>query len=82
MRGLFSGLGLCFLLISGVHAQDGTRMLHQPDISANHVVFVYAGDLWTAPAAGGDARRLTAHIGTESSPKFSPDGRWIAFSGE
>ncbi|MCJ7628072.1 MAG: hypothetical protein MUO50_06750, partial [Longimicrobiales bacterium] len=57
-------------------------MLHQPDISADRIVFVYAGDLWTAPANGGEARRLTAHIGTESSPKFSPDGRWIAFSGQ
>ena len=33
-----------------------------------------------APAAGGEARRLTAHIGTESSPKFSPDGRWIYYA--
>ena len=82
MRGLLLGFGLCFLMISGLHAQEGTRMLHEPDISADRIVFVYAGDLWTAPAAGGDARRLTAHIGTESSPKFSPDGRWIAFSGQ
>ncbi len=82
MRGLFLGFGLCVLMISGLRAEDGTRMLHQPDLSAELVVFVYAGDLWTAPASGGDARRLTAHIGTESSPKFSPDGRWIAFSGQ
>lgn len=82
MKSLFLGFGLCILMISGLHAQEGTRMLHQPDISAEQVAFVYAGDLWTAPASGGDARRLTAHIGTESSPKFSPDGRWIAFSGQ
>jgi tricorn protease len=75
-------LSLGLMAVPAVHAQDGTRMLHQPDISADRIVFVYAGDLWTVPANGGEARRLTAHIGTESSPKFSPDGRWIAFSGQ
>jgi tricorn protease len=63
------------------HAQ-GTRLLHEPDISADKVVFVYASDLWTAPASGGVAERLTAHIGNESGPKFSPDGNWVAFTGE
>ena len=82
MRELLIGFGLCVLMVSAAHAEDGTRMLHQPDISADLIVFVYAGDLWTAPAEGGVARRLTAHIGTESSPKFSPDGNWIAFSGQ
>jgi tricorn protease len=75
----------CFFLAlipALARAQEGTRMLHEPDISAERIVFVYAGDLWTAPATGGEARRLTAHPGTESSPKFSPDGRWIAFAGE
>jgi tricorn protease len=53
-----------------------------PDISKDQVVFVYAGDLWTVPRAGGSARRLTAHPGDELFPKVSPDGRWIAFTGE
>lgn len=61
---------------------QGTRLLHDPDISADRVVFVYASDLWTAPATGGVAERLTAHVGNESGPKFSPDGQWIAFTGE
>jgi len=82
MRELLLGFGLCILMISAAHAEDGTRMLHDPDISADRIVFVYAGDLWTAPATGGEGRRLTAHVGTESSPKFSPDGRWIAFSAQ
>ncbi len=82
MREMLIGLCLCVFMSSAASAQDGTRMLHQPDISQNQVVFVYAGDLWTAPANGGDARRLTAHVGTEQSPKFSPDGQWIAFSGQ
>jgi tricorn protease len=58
------------------------RLLHFPDINGDRIAFVYAGDIWTVPAAGGTARRLTSHAGLELFPKFSPDGRWIAFSGE
>jgi tricorn protease len=59
-----------------------TRLLRQPDIWHDQVVFVYAGDLWIASTKGGPARRLTAHPGDELYPKFSPDGRWIAFTGQ
>ncbi len=58
------------------------RLLRFPDIHGGMIAFVYAGDIWTVPAAGGTARRLTSHPGVELFPKFSPDGRWIAFSGE
>ena len=46
------------------------------------MAFVYAGDIWTVGANGGEARRLTSHEGLELFPKISPDGKWIAFSGE
>ena len=59
-----------------------TRLLAEPDCSADRVVFTYAGDLWTAPLAGGTARRLTADIGRERRPRFSPDGSLVAFSAE
>src|ERR1041384_6591945 len=59
-----------------------TRLLRFPDIHGDMIAFVYAGDIWTVPASGGTARRLTSHPGLELFPKFSPDGRWIAFSGE
>ncbi len=62
--------------------QDLTRLLRQPDIHADQIAFVYAGDIWIGPATGGTARRLTSHEGLEQFPKFSPDGRWIAFTGE
>src|SRR5260370_12157839 len=58
------------------------RLLRYPDIHGDTIVFVYAGDLWLVEAAGGVARRLTSHPGLELFPKFSPDGRWIAFTGE
>lgn len=59
-----------------------TKLLRFPDIYGDKVVFSYAGDLWTAPAGGGEAVRLTAHPGQELFAKFSPDGKWIAFTGQ
>ncbi len=58
------------------------RLLRTPDINGDRVVFAYAGDIWTVPAIGGTARRLTSHEGMEIFPRISPDGKWIAFSGE
>src|SRR5215211_2269592 len=69
--------------VSGQQRDDGlARLLRFPDIHGDTIAFVYAGDIWTVPAAGGTARRLTSHTGLELFPKFSPDGRWIAFSGQ
>jgi tricorn protease len=63
-----------------VHAQ--TRLLRFPAIHGDRVAFTYGGDLWTAPVDGGTATRLTAHPGLELFARFSPDGRWIAFTGQ
>jgi len=77
---------LCFLLISliisPVLASAQTKLLRFPDINGDKVVFCYAGDLWLAPSSGGTAVRLTAHPGLELFPKFSPDGKWVAFTGQ
>lgn len=66
----------------GASAPPEARLLRYPDIHGDFVVFVYAGDLWRVPVAGGPALRLTTHQGLELFPKISPDGRWIAFSAE
>jgi tricorn protease len=68
------------LIASSAAAQ--TKLLRFPDIHGDKVVFTYAGDLWTASTSGGIATRLTAHPGVELFGKFSPDGKWIAFTGQ
>jgi tricorn protease len=70
------------ILISPVFSIDDARLLRFPDINKDLVAFVYAGDIWAVPATGGDAKRLTSHKGFELFPRISPDGKWIAFSGE
>ena len=62
-------------------AQDSqeSRLLRFPDIYKDKVAFVYGGDIWLASTSGGVARRITSHPGRELFPKFSPDGKWIAY---
>ncbi len=75
---------LLALLGTGAAAAQ-TKLLRFPDIHGDRVVFTYAGDLWTAPASGasgGVATHITAHPGLELFAKFSPDGKWIAFTGQ
>jgi len=59
-----------------------TRMLSDPAVSRDHIAFAYANDLWVANIDGSCVRRLTSHPGVESGPHFSPDGAWIAFTGQ
>jgi tricorn protease len=58
------------------------RLMRFPDVYKDQVVFSYAGDLWLVSTPGGVARRVTTHPGLELFPKFSPDGKWIAFTGQ
>ena len=67
------------------HAQTAssqTRLLRTPTISASQIAFAYANNIWTVQRGGGSARRLTSFQGQTLNPHFSPDGKWIAFSGE
>lgn len=73
---------LCAALLTLPAAEAQTRLLRFPDLHGDTIVFVYGGDLWTAPVKGGAATRLTAHPGQELFPRFSPDGKWIAFTGQ
>lgn len=71
---------LCTLACGSAYAEEGSRLLRQPDISADHLTFVYGGDIWLAKRDGSEPRQLTTHPASEFAPKFSPDGKWIAFS--
>ena len=81
---LFSACLFAILVGIGRTRANGadTRMLAQPAVSATHVAFVYAGDLWCARLDGSDVRRLTTSEGPVSNPAFSPDGRSLAFSAQ
>lgn len=77
-----STIYLFLILCTTQGFSQGTRLLRQPTIYNDQVVFVYGNDLWTSTIDGGIAQRLTTDIGYESVPHFSPDGQNIAFTGE
>jgi tricorn protease len=84
--GFARGIFFCAALLASacLAAQETPegRLLRFPDMHSGQVVFVYGGDLWLASATGGAAHRITADAGRELFPKFSPDGKWIAFTGQ
>jgi tricorn protease len=63
------------------YAQEA-RLLRFPAIHDNQIVFGYAGNLYSVSSAGGTARKLTNDVGYEMFPRFSPDGKNIAFTGQ
>ncbi|MGE0816574.1 MAG: protease, partial [Vicinamibacterales bacterium] len=78
-------------LVAVVHASEpgaddpaagATRMLRMPTVSASHIAFAYAGNIWIVPRAGGMARRVTSFQGQATNPQLSPDGRQLAFSAD
>src|SRR6476646_11626411 len=75
-------LALILAVASAAPAAAQTRMLRSPTVSEKHIAFAYANNIWIVDRAGGAARRLTSFQGETQNPKFSPDGKWIAFSAE
>lgn len=78
-RVLFAA-AICTILAAAAFSQ--TKLLRFPDVFGDRVVFTYGGDLWTTSTSGGTATRLTSHPGVETYAKYSPDGKWIAFTGQ
>jgi tricorn protease len=80
----FVFVGLATLVATRAATANGgaTRMLRSPTVSATHIAFAYANNIWIVERAGGTARRLTSFQGLTLNPHFSPDGKWLAFSGE
>lgn len=76
----FNLLWACLSAVTVASAQESFET--RPDIHGDSVVFTAEGDLWMGSASGGTVRRITSDPGTESSARFSPDGKMLAFSGQ
>lgn len=76
-------IALGMLLPLGVSAaREEARLLRFPTVGGDKIVFCYAGNLYSVSIDGGDAVKLTSHVGYESFPRISPDGKTIAFTGQ
>lgn len=88
---IFGAMALAVLCSQMAHGQDSgdqdttstpsAGMLRYPDVSQSHIVFSYAGDLWTVDRQGGTAVPLASPAGSEMVPRFNADGDTIAFVG-
>ena len=71
-----------FILPFWSNAQGNeTLLLRSPSASSQNIAFAYASDIWIADKDGGNPHRLTFNDGVEMAPVLSPDGKWVAFSG-
>ncbi|RPJ46155.1 MAG: hypothetical protein EHM19_04520, partial [Candidatus Latescibacterota bacterium] len=75
---------LIALAIPASALAEEIRFAQSPEISPNgdRIAFSYDGDIWTVPAAGGDATRITNHVAYDAFPVWSPDGTRIAFASD
>jgi len=74
---------ILFFVAMALLSQSNTYFLSNPTLTPDGqtVIFAFEGDLWKANVSDGNATRLTAMQGYETSPRVSPDGKWIAFTG-
>jgi tricorn protease len=83
LSAIFVSATLLLSLAAVSHAQEQEgRLMRFPAIYKDTIAFSYGGDLWLVPSTGGIARRITTHPGLELFPKFSPDGKTIAFTAQ
>jgi len=80
MKKVFTFLAMLVILLSFTLAAEEGRFMRYPSIHKDKIVFTYESDLWLVSAQGGTASRITTFPGVESYAKFSPDGKWIAFT--
>jgi tricorn protease len=71
---------LAWFILASVAAAAPVRLARHPDYHAGKIAFSYLGDIWVAGEDGSNVARLTDNTGRDVYPRFSPDGRWIAFS--
>jgi tricorn protease len=75
-------LGLILTLLSLSAFGREAKLTRYPSYSQGRVAFSYMGDIWTADDSGQNVQRLTVHSARDIFPRFSPDGKWIAFSSD
>ena len=83
MKKIYRLLLLATLLLSSaaVSAREA-RLIRYPNYNGGRVTFSYLGDIWVANEDGSNVQRLTVHKARDVYPRFSPDGKWIAFSSD
>src|SRR5690348_5673911 len=82
MRRLPPSLATLLAVLTASPLAAQTRMLRTPTVSKTQIAFAYANNIWIVDRAGGNARRVTSFAGTTENPKFSPDGKLLAFSAQ
>ena len=82
MKSTLASLLLGLMVCSSLLAQQESRLLRFPAIHGDKIIFSYAGNLYTVASTGGTARKLTSDVGYEMFARFSPDGKWVAFTGQ
>jgi len=78
---LLAGITLALALAISADARV-IKLARQPDYHSGKIVFTYLGDIWLVNEDGSNPRRLTVHGARDTNPRFSPDGKWIAFSSD
>jgi tricorn protease len=71
-----------FILAGTAAAAAPVRLARTPDFHAGKIAFSYLGDIWVVDEDGANPRRLTDNVARDINPRFSPDGKWIAFSSQ
>src|SRR2546421_1420995 len=70
-----------FTMASLAFAREA-KLVRYPSYNNGRIAFTYLGDIWTADENGQNVQRLTVNRARDVYPRFSPDGKWVAFSSD